>query len=695
MSESFAPKMDQNSEGGGFSPLDGGSSRSGKGEVYRGLSNTIDTAVTAWDDYIDNKITNDVQKGYDNALSPFDPVPPKNPSDTGEPSPKEVEDTQSAVERLYQAYSQGKVTDTAYYSQLVSMAKKVKSKYPGYSDRVDKIVQSVTGVRPANALRESVLSEISSANKAKVAADKQWDTFIRRDGVIGVLQHFHPDVFTNPEKYSTEEERAKVYSSVMSWKGRVTEVNLRTSELGLDKANDDRNKRVAANTRNSVIGDAVVSSINGFNVILEQAYGENAATLLGKMADPNSGFKLDVEDQESLRAKMVSTRESLRNQLMTSLLVNGEDPTELERQIDAAMAPYDSMVNAIQEGDWSLAGQYSRMAKAQKERDVYQLKKNPSIRILDAAQDISPALSEKMLNDSSEIITAVEKAIEVINLDNLNYSDMTLDEVLNQNVNSDVMNSGERKTAIKKTLSGLETQLSDPKANPDQWKVVFDKVYNGEDIFKYFSGKAQIDVYRRLTSPLITKRVMESGDEEAKKRYHRWAISQFHYMSPIRSMAKGVNYHLGDANKFFKAGVNEDGTIKLTIDEGAFMEWADGVGPLRESQTRGSMYLTMRYLTDLNEYLHTLGPIISGVGRNPVEDIPVILNETGLNLETEETSFFTNVMNWILTSGLPEGYSREETGGPAVEGLPFEEFLTKHPEWFQKQEVGKETEIPF
>lgn len=97
-------------------------------------------------------------RGLDNQQRGGQPLP-------GTPQnllPPEVANADSKVASLNGARGNGKMSETYYYGRLDTLAKDLRSKYPGYRDVIDAKIEGVTGVSPANAFIKSVMGDINS-----------------------------------------------------------------------------------------------------------------------------------------------------------------------------------------------------------------------------------------------------------------------------------------------------------------------------------------------------------------------------------------------------------------------------------------------------------------------------------------------------------------------------------------------------
>lgn len=87
--------------------------------------------------------------------------------------PKDLANLPQYAENIASARAAGKISDTYYHGRLLSIAKSMRAKYPGYVDYIDSEVSRITGVTPANAYMASIKEDIAKgAASARTDQDK-------------------------------------------------------------------------------------------------------------------------------------------------------------------------------------------------------------------------------------------------------------------------------------------------------------------------------------------------------------------------------------------------------------------------------------------------------------------------------------------------------------------------------------------
>src|SRR6266566_1990835 len=151
--------------------------------VGEGITGVTNLAETATEDYLKEKVRAGVDTLRDSTTLAYENV--RNAQKTGEaPDPRAAatagftgklasdtpdipENLQAGLDKattLALAKSQGKANDTLYTGALNSMAKQLRAQYPGHIDFIDEQISKISGVHPANAYMQNLLTDINRAS---------------------------------------------------------------------------------------------------------------------------------------------------------------------------------------------------------------------------------------------------------------------------------------------------------------------------------------------------------------------------------------------------------------------------------------------------------------------------------------------------------------------------------------------------
>lgn len=664
MAEEFAPKLQTLTDIKAF----GADNPQSDAALFQGLGNAVLQSAEVFDSAIQERIKKDATSLFEEANAPYQ---------EGADLPSDITAAKSKLSRLQTAYDQGKLSDTSYYAQLVSGVKRIKSKYPGYENEIDGIIQQTTGVRPANAYRNALLQELDNEKTQAQKREKSWFDFVTKDSNMEAIAGSFPDLFSNPDKYADESKRAEVMTKVLEYNGMIGKNKLIKDSLAVDEATYNRNKQIISTNVNKYISYRINEDISGLNRMIETQFGSNLYNTLNKIA--TGKIKLDPMQQQQLIGQIKLKRDSLYAKLQTEIgsNTNGfKNPTEIKEQLDAAMQSYDNIINSMQAGQWDIAGQYSRSIKTMQERDIWNLKASKdTIRVYDTLNEISPDLAQKWSLSNADEIT---QTIDSITVDNLNFGNKTLEEAVKGVQSSGELTDTEKAKGIKESIDSLTRQLSDPSGDQTQWNTVFNSVYADENVFKYFGNESQTAVFLKLTSPSITSKVVANADSGAIEQYYNWTIKQLSNLGDIRQQAQetnAVNY----TSDIMSAEVNEKGILSYYIDVKNFEAWAKDKTPAAQAGMVKALKDSVTSMDNFNRILSHVNPIIDATEGNRQEQIRQIISNLGVNLDARQNSFLGTLSNWFDKFDVMSSEADKEK---ATERnlQTIQQFLSEHPE---------------
>jgi hypothetical protein len=270
--------------------------------------------------------------------------------------PLQVKHLDTYVGNLQGAYQAGKISNTYYYSRLNSIAKDLRSQYPGYREYIDQKISSITGVNPANALVNSLISDINRQGEGR---DKE------RDRNMAALSSMNKEgvPFTNVviEDYIAGK---RTDADVRAW---INEQNQREYLLKQTKAEREERKGSREEVSYQDRQDAnYIASDTVTNYLKNMRLGAGLKTiddirqrLLEHQTNPEK--QLDSEEALQLgqlvQAYELKAREDLTRQFKqrrrdgTSIEASLGGAGETAKFIDEALYPLKHIAKAIQDKD--------------------------------------------------------------------------------------------------------------------------------------------------------------------------------------------------------------------------------------------------------------------------------------------------------------------------------------------------------
>jgi hypothetical protein len=148
--------------------------------IGTGIAEGATLAENTFESYVKDKIRSGVDALRDTTTTAYENI--RNAQVTGgKPDPRAVQTAgfdgsllnqntdipqglQTGLDRagnLALAQAQGKANDTLYTGALNAMAKQLRAQYPGHADYIDEQISKISGINPANAYMQNLLTDIN------------------------------------------------------------------------------------------------------------------------------------------------------------------------------------------------------------------------------------------------------------------------------------------------------------------------------------------------------------------------------------------------------------------------------------------------------------------------------------------------------------------------------------------------------
>ena len=621
--------------------------------LFSGIGETIEAGVQTADNYIQNSIEDDARYGFD-ALNDETNLSVST-------VPQDITNTSEGLSKLAAAHNQGKVTSEYYYQRLASQLKGLRAKYPGYEKEVDDIVQKVTGTRPANAFRDSLLSNIESANRAAASSQDKFDSFVTQSGNIGYIQMAFPDYFDQPGKYTQQE----VYAGVARLKGKDQEFESQKNQM-------ENNKAFATQAVNQRFGFITSSLMDGASKTL----GVSGNDFLKRLNTASAKGGLTPDEKAALSNQfnqfIFSAESRMIKDTSDPAFIKQFSSSELQTMRQAALAPLRQIKELIDSDDYSQAAMVvARNNNAQNQVLSGIYKADPNTLAAAALSKISPELAnfftqEIMLKEGGAPSYAEKVGITDIAM-SIAAGDDTINQATQRIINNKNAPQSDKNKQAASLVDTFTTTLKSGKGTSEDVSRIIKQNYAGgdDDIFQAVDsstdarGNSQyLRLYNQMFSPEITKSVVATGDEEALKIYTDAAVSKFQAIPEFRSAAAELQQNI-DYSKF--ARVNYDPAKNRVVVEAD--ETAINSLPHFSSGTQ-RLYLQrlVKAKDSFNQALGILAPIIEANGGDETQAVKDLTNVMALELgqgKGQSGGFFDWISRQIDAQGLNPDQPKE------------------------------------
>lgn len=382
---------------------------------------------------------------------------------------------QSGVNRIQQlgiaqAQNMGHVNDTLYTMNLNSLAKQLRSQYPGYKDYIDQQIQSVSGVDPANAVMKNLLEDINrNATNAKSERDKV-STMIRGAVEQGIPNANVAAALWDAGRMTPDQAYSYIYKySSKEWE-RKQEMSDRTNEQG-------RLSDVVTMAKQSFAKTAANDTQSAIDITHIAGGTETAQGLIDVINKANTeGTKVDPVKLEqglmgltALKTSIVAglyrkANEPDRNGNTTMSLIGQQ---EVDAQIKSQTQPIDDYIKYISDEKLGFAHTALRITTAINEKthlDLYNDPKvGPQLRAIAGMATIAPAWGDAMLK--SGLLSNLDKDLIPVYQGKLTGAVTQLDPLNPATLKADIQQA--KKAGVNPATRLVDNYLSVPKIIAD------------------------------------------------------------------------------------------------------------------------------------------------------------------------------------------------------------------------------------
>lgn len=563
--------------------------------------------------------------------------------------------------RIQAAYNQGKISDRNYYAQLEVMNRSLRSRYPGYRDEVDAMVQNITGVTPANALRKAVLSDLQTAQSSSDALTKERQKFI-----ISNMQYLPKDTMDR-EAAGKGYSMAEMYKMVQPQVKAEADIKDQKAQLELKAAKGSATSTDALQVAQSALGrisdGTAMAASNDQNVtgFMQKILQRQQS---GKDLTPEEYSQMSAQFQQikfNTRQAMVKafdepltpgSRETLRTRI--------NDPGKINQLIEQQLAPFDLVEKSLTDknlGLFSAAKNWIENTNNDALKRLYN--DNDHWKIIGALGQVpggQEAIKALYANPTSKLM---EKSIQAT-LNALKLYDTADPNLKKQPLSWDkqfeVLGSQEggkpKAATLNQFVDDKVNILTNPSLTPEMRANAARVAFNPENVnfLNKFLSKdgSQMKVFTKLTSPEVTKEMIKLRDASPDgqaiwKNYSEWSKNNF--IGLFKQAGDGItnstNRNWLQVNWNPKAKQFEVSPTEEGIKANANVPGSAGHNLVNFIEGRLSSG-TVNAVDRMNAAIKTMDPILSASGYKTEDEIKKLVNFNAL--KNKESSFWGNIV---------------------------------------------------
>lgn len=611
-----APNFTGRSQGITSSP------NTGLGMLFESVAGALDSGIKVADQANKDAIEHDIFTEVDSIQAEFgvdDATVMEADAESRQPLPAGIQSAGENLARLQNAYSKGPqsgVSESHYWARMNNMVRQLRAKYPGYRGEIDDMVSSVTGAKPANALRSALFNEWNAAAEAdpyqKLVDKAMWegrlpaDFFTRQEG---------GNAYGLTELQSYVATRERQAADIADQKSQLEFAN---SQGTLNEKDALRTFQAeSAQTVTTLLSDSASTIGSTFATLTERIQEDQRAAARGE--------PVDVTYQKTALAELkglVSTQlrqmslQQFGSTASDSYISMINDPQQIDAAIAQAMWPINLMEDAILNENYGTAQSLAAWLESTKNLNSKELLTAfPEIGRIQALKDIAgPTVTDLLLAASPTTVHALTKKL----LDTVTVAAST-----GQGTIEDALAAGEANDQGAEYYNGLiqrwQNTIQEAAKGSLPLEVVQSNVQymfgaDSQAVFARMNDADKFEYYRQVVSPTVTNQMLQikkTGDEQSWNVYQSWATNAF--VGLFRESVQDLQA-VNTSSRFNGVNVRYDKTSK------SFVIQSDGLFGV------GGYSTPARHL---NTSIQTIAPIIEANGEDVSENLLELIEGMG------------------------------------------------------------------
>lgn len=486
--------------------------------------------------------------------------------------PKSIQMGLQNAQSTVAGYQAGKVSPTYYYQQLTSMAKDLRTTFPGYRDYIDQKMHEMTGVTPANAYLRSIIQDIDRSSEGKNAQSKEIFNglfSLGKEGFPGagvVWKNYSEGAYGTPGSTDAVSHVMNIVSGMNKdlWAAKDAEAKLK--EKASNKESTALDLEPGANQwANNLVSNAMHTEMtHGGKVSPDQLTQLVKDQLAGRVNIPDQvwvqrGMELKSYTDQ-LRGELIQHYTEHEDGKQSIQDIIGQD--KVNKIIDNALKPLQDQSDFYLKGDYRMALFHQQMNTAMKNDDQYQLLNDPFW-----GQPVRKAM---VMRDKFGPLSAQFELDQLLNKQGMQkFKDLKLNAIQPENF-------PEGKVSASNSIKAIVSQLpKDPQGNPvgapeniNDYMSIFKYLDNpqtpaaakealaktiygtgNEDFLTNFKGApSRLKMYTDALNPTRIDTIRKLGDPNLWEQMRTFAEQQYaHFLFPeeianLRSITNDPNH---------------------------------------------------------------------------------------------------------------------------------------------------------
>jgi GH24 family phage-related lysozyme (muramidase) len=608
-----------------------GALKQGQGNVLEGLGDVFKMGLEVGDRYVKDNIRKDVESidaesndfwGVDSAMQVAGVEAPRR--GTAQPLPDDLMYRREQLGLLKGAFESGRLTSSHFYGRLAMAVKELRQKYPGYRQEVDDIVADVTGLNPANALRNQLLQDWESASKENAdVQSKEWAWVHQHTGDMSASTYDRWVAGQLPFEQVVHEVRKRQFNRAS--------VDDAASLVGLNAAQGVADKKQAT----SAAMREVSTVLNEFITDTTRMAAPNGQSLMAmiKTAGEDKVFKPDEVTQitQYLSTIQQGLYGEVLQRLTRPLNENGDSYTTiLEGDTQNIYKMVDDhfkvLSDAVTNGQYGIIAANQMRIDAQGQSDMLKALEDRWLRGVNVLNKLglSEWVNTSFMNDN-EIFNDVTQTIK-----NLAFLETASGQVKPfTETAQEMINAGADPKGVLSSINQHVDLIINPDTPLQAAETAAQKFFAPENngFIALFKKGDQTRLFTDLVSPKMTARMRELGNSnpELWNNYRNWVMDKSqNFIKPVASELQGL----------FE---QSNGMVSFDYDAETG-EVVVNAAPLAKAKDpmvyQSQIDVAMAHAEEVNKYLRAINPMLEADGKDKSKVVIDLFNSFGVRLKS-------------------------------------------------------------
>ena len=622
-----------------------------------GLGKAFVGGIGAADEYIQGQIESDIKEGIgeandqivstlpedaavneveDDASVSVDVFSEEKTQAVGSPRSQSAQSNNQA-KRLTQAFRAGRITPTYYWGQMSKLSKELKARYPGYSDRIDRQFQGLTGQLPANALANAQRKEYTGYLAKVNEEEKAFQSLVSKKWVQGHLPADYYDRAAQGDPYN----KLEIYKLIHDGERTEAELESEKARLSLAKSRGD-----------VVEEEATSAAINRVNTIssthLNSTFGKGIVDAITEAtARQGQGVSVSPQEKQALRMQFSQLKAQIRQAQITALNAPDSEgntysslignPAKIKGVLDQGQQELTVLEDLLTNDDYGLFAATLNNVKARKAEYTNQVLKFPLYGYIQGIKDVGGSEIFGQMQFATSFQKQIEETnramLQVLSAQTITGDDTPLGDRISSTMPSVKGDKLQKAAVTSATIDQSITALTHPTTVPQAQQAAAASMFGAgnRNFLLHFSKapKQQRAVYNQMLSPAVTKSMQKVKETNPAlwSSYVDWAKESFVAMqfTSISTVSEGIseredtNVKWNPETKRFEFSLTKRGQQRRGKAKGTLFSYEDNLNSEIEAA-----------VSNLNKEIGVIAAIIEADGGDVETELAILFGAAGV-----------------------------------------------------------------